>query len=246
MRAPLLALLLLAGCPSTDDASEATCGSDEVVTSIPTSDGLTLAADYHAAAEAEEGAIVLLHMRPPENDRSGFGPIVRRTLRDVGWNVLNLDRRGAGGSDGAAEEAFQGEGGRLDVDAAVRFLVDAERVCAVDPERVVLIGASNGTTSALDYAVAHDPLLPRAAGHVWLSPGEYTENQHGVGEHLDSLGPMLLVYPSTELWSDVWRSSPPGGWEFERIGDQHGTHMFDEEPLRSDVLVEITGWLVGL
>lgn len=243
MRALLPLSILLAGCASSSDPSEATCGASEIVVDVETSDGVTLEADYHPAGEADAGALVLLHMHPADNDRSGYGPVVRQTLRDAGWSVLNLDRRGAGGSGGQAVDAYQGEGGRLDVEGAVRFLVDPERVCAVDSARIALIAASNGTTSALDYASAHDPALPAAAGQVWLSPGEYTEAQHAVGEHIDALGPMLWLYPSSEPWSEVWRSAPPEGWDFERIGDQHGTSMFEEEPLRSEALLAITGWL---
>lgn len=240
----LLTLLLFVGCaPARTDPADATCGSDEIVVDVPTSDGLTLAADLHAAPEPDRGAVVLVHMIPPANDRSGFEPVARQTIRDAGWTVLNLDRRGAGDSDGAAEDAYQGEGGRLDVEAAVRFLTDPTRACAVDRERVVLVGASNGTTSTLDYAAARDDSLPAAAGQIWLSPGEYTENQHAIGDHVGALGPMLWLYPSDEPFSEVWRAAPPAEWDFVRIGEVHGTRMFEEEPLRSDVLLEITGFL---
>jgi pimeloyl-ACP methyl ester carboxylesterase len=242
----LLLLSLLSACSSAGDPADATCGSAELVVDVSTSDDLILAADYHPAADAGLGALVLLHMIPPDNDRSGFNPTARLTLRDAGWSVLNLDRRGAGGSEGAANEAYQGTGGRLDVEAAVSFLTDPERVCAVDPGRIVVVGASNGTTSALDYAAAHYASLPAAAGQIWLSPGEYTENQHAVGDHIDALGPLLWLYPSTEPWADVFRSSPAAGWTFERIGAVHGTRMFDEEPLRSEALLAMTSWLSDL
>lgn len=243
MRVPLLALLLLAGCSSASDPAEAVCGAAEILVDVATSDGLTLVADYHSAAEADRGALVLLHMSPADNDRSGYGPVVRETLRDAGWSVLNLDRRGAGGSQGDAVDATRGEGGRLDVEAAVGFLVDPARVCAVDAQRIVLIAASNGTTSAFDYAVDRATALPPAAGQAWLSPGEYTEARHEVGDHIESLGPMLWLYPGDEPWAEVYRAAPAEDWTFARLGDQHGTHIFDEEPLRSDALLAITGWL---
>lgn len=244
----LLPLLLLAACgPQRLDPSDLVCGADEGVIGVETSDGLVLEADLRPADQAERGAFVLLHMIPPSNDRAGYPLAVREELAAGGWAVLNLDRRGAGGSDGDASDAYEGEGGRLDVEAAVRVLQGA--ACPVDLSRLVLVGASNGTTSVLDYTALHDASLPDPAAAVWMSPGSYTENQVVIDEHRDLLDalPMLWLHPAAEDWVDGRAASASPAWRLAAVGrDEHGTRAFGDDALRTAILDAIAELVAGL
>ncbi|MCA9564327.1 MAG: hypothetical protein KC561_12605, partial [Myxococcales bacterium] len=107
-----------------DQVSLADCGSRAEVT-FTTADEVTLLADFLPADQPGARSIVLLHMIPPRNNRSDYPDDFLESLNDLGWNVLNVDRRGtAGRSDGEAVDAYEGVGGRLDVEAAVSFLLD--------------------------------------------------------------------------------------------------------------------------
>ncbi len=210
-----------------------------------TSDGVTLVADHHIAAEPGKGAVVLLHMIPPSWDRSSYPPRVRRAIADLGPSVLNVDRRGAGASGGVAEDAYVGPGGLADVEAAVRFLTAPDAACPIDPAKLVIVAASNGTTSALDYAVAADASLPRPAAMVWMSPGTYTESQNRITDHravLDEI-PLLWLYPTNEPYSDDFTDSAPSAWSFVQRGEVHGTQMFDGGTLEEATMTDLIAWV---
>jgi len=232
--------------PTTDPAS-VRCGGSEVVIEIITADDVRLVADLWPADEPDRGAVILLHMKPPGNDRDDYPEHVREAIAELNVTVLNVDRRGAGSSEGDPDEAYEGPGGLLDVEAAASVLADPSFGCPVDLDRLALIGASNGTTSSLDYAVGHDDDLPAPRSLIWLSPGPYTENQNGVDEHLELLEtlPILWLYPSTEGWVDDFTVEPPKAWQFVEWGDQHGTDMFDGGALETVVVEDILDWLDG-
>jgi len=228
---------------SPDDATA--CDTSEKVVHFTTSDGVRLAADYRAAEAAGRPAVVLLHMIPPSNDRSGYPARIREAIHDLGVNVLNVDRRGAGDSEGEPKNAYEGATARLDVEAAAAFLIDDERDCPAARDEIVLVGASNGTTSVLDYTVARsDSSLPDPAALIWLSPGSYTENQNVLDQHTETLNSLfiLFVYPDSEPWSEDQRG--PETWKFVEIGGgSHGTRNFDGGELESEALPEITQWI---
>ncbi|CAN0456246.1 unnamed protein product, partial [Ectocarpus fasciculatus] len=87
--------------------------------SLETRDGVALVADYYPAEAAGASALLLLHMNPSGGfTRADWPSDLIGPFVDDGWTVLNLDRRGSGGSDGAARDAHTGEWGRYDVEAA--------------------------------------------------------------------------------------------------------------------------------
>jgi len=250
-----LGLAACAGGTSTPDDSETPpastppsqtvgCDGTEAVVQFETSDGVTLEADHRTATTANAGAVVLFHMIPPSNDRSGFPDHVRQAFADLGLSVLNVDRRGAGGSGGVAIDAYEGPGALADAEAALTYLMSPDRGCAVDPSRVVLVGASNGSTTTLDYAASHEAGLPDVAGLIFLSPGTYTENQTSISDHSATLEalPIQWLYPTNEPYSDIYAPGPDG-WEFIQRGTQHGTQMFDGSDLEADTLVDMTRFL---
>ena len=65
---------------------------------------------------------------------------------------------------------------------------------------IALVGASNGTTSVLDYTVGHDPALPAPEALVWMSPGGYTENQNRISQNLDVLSTLPLLWLFPTMW----------------------------------------------
>lgn len=170
-------------------------------------------------------------MIPPSNDRSNYPRAFIDALTSAGITVLNVDRRGAGGSEGVAQEAYEGPKGRLDVVAALRWLND-EAPCAIDGSRLALVGASNGTTSILDYTLGEGALPLRAL--VLLTGGGYTENQNNIADHRATLDQqhMQFVFSTAErAWSAGFQEGAPQIWNFEEFDPgAHGTRMFGERP----------------
>lgn len=196
---------------------------DGQVVSIQTADGITLSADWLPAA-AGAPAVLLLHMKPPENSRSSWPLSFRTLLHDDGFSVLNLDRRGAGGSGGRAEDAYVGEKGVLDARAAVQFLLDHHAGA------LTMIGASNGSTTALDYAVtAAANHLPVPAKLIFLSPGEYTEHQHSLSAL--TLPHVFVGYPGNEADFNQALAPAHPQWSFHAYPQgKHGTYLFASAP----------------
>lgn len=216
-------------------------GTAPQVVSFTTEDGVKLEADLYLSGAADGPAAVLLHMIPPANDRTNYPKSFIEALVAKGLTVLNVDRRGAGKSAGEATDAYTGPKGKLDAKAAVVFLTG--HACPPDSERLVLIGASNGSTTALDFTVYADSEasleLPRAL--VFLTGGTYTEAQNKIADHrtlLDQL-PILFVYSDSEAqWSESFEKAKAASWEFKKyIGGDHGTRMFAAKPESIDDVV---------
>ena len=239
-----LALACATSNPPTDSPDAATLGDCESgVVRFTTDDGVTLEADL-TASENPRGAVVLLHMIPPSNDRTNYPADFRDQLASQGFNVLNVDRRGAGASEGVATEAYTGPSGKLDVKAAIAFL--RNNACASTEERIALVGASNGTTSVLDFTAQAD-IAP--LGIAFLTGGSYTENQTNIAQTRSKLDPlpMLYAWDTNETPADNWatplRQGAPASWSFETFaGAGHGTRMLSTAAAKD----ALTTWLVGL
>ncbi len=242
-------LATVADLTPSPDTSEPSCpaATSEVIV-FETEDGVELEADLHTTGSAGSPAVVLLHMIPPSNDRSNYPLSFREQLNEAGFTVLNVDRRGAGGSGGQAADAYLGPNGKLDAAAAVSAL--AALPCPPDLARLAIIGASNGTTTALDYtlhvALSGDEItVPRAL--VFLTGGSYTENQNPVSALLETSGlealSILFLYPQDEAtWSEGFKSGS-ANWThsaYEESG--HGTQLFDSAP---SAMAEVTEWLTS-
>ncbi len=215
------------------------------VIQFQTEDGVTLEADLHTTGVEGSPAVILLHMIPPSNDRTNYPAAFRELLNEQGFTVLNVDRRGAGGSSGVAKEAYEGPNGKLDAAAAVSAL--ANLPCPPDLDRLGFVGASNGTTTALDYAMyaaasPKESSVPRAL--VFLTAGTYTENQTEFTAMLTTpeyeAMPILFVYPDNEAaWSEIYVGEP----HFTHISYEasgHGTHLFDSAP---EAMADVAEWL---
>jgi pimeloyl-ACP methyl ester carboxylesterase len=241
-------LLLMTACGDEADGDTAAPGGDTAgagaapatgagVVSFETSDGVTLAADWRPAAHGDRPAVLLLHMIPPTYDRSSWPQAFVDTLAAHDWSVLVLDRRGAGDSGGTARDAYEGPGGRLDVEAAVAFLA------AEGATSLAIVGASNGTTSLTDFVVGTGdaaPLVPAAL--VYMTGGDYTENQHDLADVAAVGTPAAFTFSTAErAWSVAQQDLDPGGWRFfEYAEGDHGTRMFAAAPA---VAADIDGFL---
>ncbi|MFZ5478343.1 MAG: hypothetical protein ACOZNI_16365 [Myxococcota bacterium] len=227
---------LLLACAQPDDGKEPeryepAPGVEEVT--LTTEDDVTLVADWYGGCE--DGGVLLLHMVPPTYDRTTWATTFIEGLREDGWCVLAIDRRGAGESGGVAEEAYDGPDGKLDAYAAVDFMT-GEGVA-----RLAIVGASNGTATALDYAV--DPGgRPSPEVMSWMSPGSYT-NANSAMDDLD-LARLSFHYPPEEAsWPERQESRNPGEWAwFEYEGGDHGTFLFETNP---EVEGDVRGYLLG-
>ncbi len=240
-RSLLLALILaptvatLAACTGSDDAdgdSAEPLPEEGGVVSMDTRDGVTLVGDLYPGL-ADAPAVLLLHMTPSGGwTRADWPGDFIQQLMDQGWWVLALDRRGAGDSGGEAVDAYQGEAGRYDVEAAALLL--EERGAG----ELSIIGASNGTTSMIDYAAwAPTQDLPQPVALVFMTGGTYTENQTAM--EAVPQAPAAFTYSTAErAWSVDQQPLDPGGWAFFEYSDgDHGTKMFDAAPQVKDDLV---------
>lgn len=258
MRAAVLSLswVVVACSASSDEASPATddetamtdnpeCrGDGPLAVHFSTSDGVRLTADLFPAAGTGGPAVILLHMNPEGNDNTNFPPELIERLSSMSLTVLNVNRRGAGGSEGNARDAFEGPSGVEDAIAAQSFVVEH---CSSNASAMMLVGASNGTTTALDFTVASstNPAIPTPRGLVFLSAGDYTENQNAIADNLDLLKsvPVLFAYPDAEAaYNDALATDPGAGWQFSVYpGGGHGTGLFSSHPDSLDQVADFVG-----
>lgn len=221
---PLAALL--AAC---DNKQDTTAAADDWVVpgggeiTVETRDGVVLVADYYPAEAEGAPALLLLHMNPSGGfQRSDWPAELISPFVEAGWAVLNLDRRGSGDSEGVAREAHTGENGRYDVEAAML------RLEADGYGSVFILGASNGTTSMIDYAAlaAEEDGLPAPVAMGFLTGGAYTETNTAFSAV--PAYPSIFVYADDEAqWSNQYNNDQPELWSFHEIpAAGHGTQMF--------------------
>ena len=242
-----LATIVACGDKEADDTAIEDTAPDFVppdggVIQLETRDGVLLEADYYPSAYAGAPSVVLLHMYAVYYDRTGWPLDFIDTLNSHGWSVIVPDRRGAGNSEGDPEESWDGEKGKWDVEACtLRLQEDGYG----DP---AIIGASNGTTTMIDYAIwAPSEGLPEAVALGFMTGGTYTIANNMVGD-LPVL-PAIFTYSTDEAaWSEGNIADNPGDWEFFEYPDgAHGTDMFDAAPeVADDIEGFLSKWLEDL
>ena len=240
----LCALTLLMACGDKEGEETSTTAAVEWALpaggeiTLTTRDGVDLVGDYYPADAAGRPGVVLLHMIPPSWDRTSWPDGFITALSSAGYSVLAIDRRGAGDSGGEAADAYEGEWGRYDVEAAAARLSDDGY------GELAVIGASNGTTSAIDYAVwAGGEGLPVPAVVGLMTGGTYTEAQTDMANFAALSIPTVLTFSTAErAWSASQEALNPGSWSFLEYGSgDHGTLMFSAAPEVSDDLLSYLG-----
>lgn len=197
---------------------------------LTTDDGVELIADLYTTGTVGDPGIILLHMIPPGNTKDNYPAALIEPLVARGFQVLNVNRRGAPGSGGVPTEAYLGDSGKFDALAARDYLV--EHACAIPSAAIAVIGASNGTTTALDYAMhaASRADIDQPAAMVFLSGGSYTENQHTIADSLAELStvPIQFAFPMGEAaWNREVEALGVAAWSFvEYSPGDHGTRLF--------------------
>jgi hypothetical protein len=218
-------------------ANPACAASGKQTVNFTTDDTIKLEADLYLGGGTDGPAVVLLHMVPPSNDRTNYPQAFIDALTKKKITVLNVDRR-------KTQDAYQGPKGKLDAKAAYDYL--AAHACPIDLTRVVFIGASNGTATALDFTVhaAAQAALKTPRGLVFLTGGGYTEAQNKIVDNLTLLKtlPILFVYSTVEAtWSSGFKTGGGTDWEFlEYSGvtqnSGHGTLIFGSKPESIDAV----------
>lgn len=195
-----------------------------------TTDGVQIVGDYYPAAGSGPAPLaVLLHMY--RQDRSTWKPLVG-PLHDAGFAVLAIDLRGHGESTEPstmrlAERMKQRDPGlfnamHLDVEAGVKW---ARQQPGVDPEKLVLVGASVGCSVALDVTV-RDAGVDAA---VCLSPGtNYLGMDSTVHIQKTRAVPILLLAEEKErdAVDALAKLATNARGEIVGPGEHHGTRMF--------------------
>lgn len=220
-----------------DDAGPGDAGfgcaiAEPTVVTFTTDDGLMLEGDLYLSGQPDGASAVLLHMIPPSNDRSNYPRAFIDALVQRCITVLNVDRRGAGGSEGVATDAYLGPNGSLDAKGAIEFLLALPS--SPDPLRTAVVGASNGTTTLLDFTVFSQVarIVETPAAVVLLSGGTYTENQNTIADTMLSEVPAFFAYPSSErAWNEALQPGAPAVWSFREFSPgAHGTNLFGANP----------------
>lgn len=158
----VLASLLLSGCTSVFFQpmqpwlrTPATVGLAYEDLRLPTPDGPVLSAWFLPAKQTTQGTILFLHGNA-ENISTHLGSVY--WMPERGYNVLLLDYRGYGASEGQPTLA----GMQQDIDTAMRHLVTRSDI---DPRRIVLLGQSLGGALGL-YYLAHNRYREHLRGAV--------------------------------------------------------------------------------
>jgi len=217
----MLSIFAFIGCTLHDSAGSTVVDPpDPEVIRLTTPDGLELEADWYAKG-GDAPAALLLHMNPANWDRTSWPRDFIGGLFEDGFSVLVPDRRGTGGSDGEPEDAWDGPNGVNDAISAWDHF-DAEGA----GDRII-VGASNGTTTALDFALA--AAAPPVA-MVFMTGGDYTETNHAMSDL--AFDRLMFTYSTEEDdWSEAQKPGSPADWCFiEYSSGEHGTHMFEARP----------------
>jgi uncharacterized protein len=147
--APLLAIFATTACTSVFFqpssvlvATPGLYGIDYQPVELRAADGTGLFAWFLPARGEAKATVLYLHGNA-ENISTHFANVA--WMPAAGFNVLALDYRGYGGSEGRPTLA----GVQLDIDAAMRTLLERPDV---DPQRIVIFGQSLGGALAIYYA----------------------------------------------------------------------------------------------
>lgn len=145
----IILLILLTSC---------TMAKTSETISLETSDQLNISADFYKAS-SDKGVILLHMLARSKEDWKDFASFLQQNR----YNVIAIDFRGHGQSDGTLQNFTEKEFNKmlLDVDAAKLFLKSK------GISRLGIIGASIGANTALNYAASDSNI----STVILMSPG---------------------------------------------------------------------------
>lgn len=207
---------------------------------LKTSDGVSVVGGYYPASTASMKGLLLLHMMP--ETRQSWHDFAAKA-RDAGFNVLAVDLRGHGESQGGPDgyrnfSDAEHQLSRRDVEAAAEFLKSK------GVSEIYLGGASIGANLALQYLAESGD----AKAAFLLSPGL---DYRGVRtkQHARALGESKAVYYiasrddrySAETIQVLFDETPEGVKKEKKLFEYagHGTTIFEREPA---FMGEIISW----
>jgi alpha/beta superfamily hydrolase len=202
-----------------------------------TSDGLRLVGELAVPADGDPvGTLICLHPLPTQG-----GMMDSHILRKASFRlpalarlaVLRFNTRGASSEQGTSEGAFgDGEGERYDVDAAVRYAVEAGL-----PARW-LVGWSFGTELALKWGL-DDPAA--IEGAILLSPALHRAGDADLDRWAASGKPLTVLVPELDdyLRPDEARRRFARVLSADVIAVDRAKHLWVGEPYVRIVLNEI-------
>jgi len=213
---------------------------------LTTSDGIQLAATLYPVGALSPPGLVLVHMQG--TDRRSWDVFARRA-QWAGYACIAFDLRGHGesgliGATGRSYRTFTAEDWRgvyADIDVARQALLDR----GVNPQNLVLVGASLSASLVLEYAVKH-PEIPAV---IMVSP---LLDYKGIkaDEALGALGerPVLLMSAEGDSYSattcTTLKRMAPGFCEQRTYqGAAHGTALFDTS---TNAMEQVFLWLAPI
>lgn len=209
---------------------------DPTIGEFMTEDAKTIAYSYYENPEAKFG-VVLLHML--DRDRHDWDNFAK-VLQMAGYNVLTIDFRGHSNSTkGWKWRAFSDrdfQSMTLDVKGATDFLAQKNIT------NVILIGASIGANTALNYGV--DAKNVRAI--VLLSPGLDYRTVRVLDSAEKNNKPTLLIASKADLYAwttsqQIYELAKNKTKDYQYYEDAgHGTDIFKKE--KADLY--IADWLM--
>ena len=202
-----------------------------------TSDGLHLVGELAVPADGDPvGTLICLHPLPTQGGMMDSHILRKASLRLPALArlaVLRFNTRGASSEHGTSEGAFgDGEGERYDVDAAVRYAVEAGL-----PARW-LVGWSFGTELALKWGL-DDPAA--IEGAILLSPALHRAGDADLDRWAASGKPLTVLVPELDdyLRPDEARQRFARVPQAEVIAVDRAKHLWVGEPYVRIVLNEI-------
>lgn len=157
-RLAVLAVLMLCLAWSVRMEARRTAASANVARAetirIPSEAGIVLAAELHVpqAGKRRHPAVLLLGGGGPSPH--GIYPILEARLNARGIATLSFDKRGVGGSSGAIDDAMAPA--QRDAAAALAYL--RSRTDVIDPQRIAILGLSQGGVIGPALAVSNPPI----------------------------------------------------------------------------------------
>ncbi len=210
---------------------------EPVVTTITAADGVTLVGDFYAH-DGTAPTVMLMHMLGSQ--RAAWLPLIPALL-DAGYNVLNVDLRGHGESEGSRDW----DAARADIQLWLQWLREQP---AVDSEHIAIIGASIGANLAL-LGCADDAQCVTA---IALSPGEDYRGVRPASALTEGLAdrPVLLIGSqgdgsAREAMAAFILASRGNIAVRLYDGRAHGTNLFNDklESVQNTVLAWLTEYL---